>query len=310
MDLSLSPDQAAILDALDGLAKQNVPAAADCREFVLSVPELDAALSEGGFLDVAYDPDLGAVTAALIVERLAHLPCAVEAAASALVRPLLGELPRPICLVDAARTTQPVRFLAPGATVILVDGDKVTSFTATEADVTPVHESLYAYPVAMLTPGSDHADRAQLHNIPAAEVLTRWRIAAAAEMAGLLAAAVDATVTYVSERKQFGRPLGVFQAVRHRLAEDGVRATGARWLALKAAHSGDAGDAALALQYAQDSATQTVYDLHQFLGGMGMTLEHPLHLWTYRLKALLSELGGRQAQAVAAARAIWVEAAE
>ena len=49
------------------------------------------------------------------------------------------------------------------------------------------------------------------------------------------------------------------------------------------------------------------YDFHQFLGAMGMTLEHPLHLWTYRLKALTSELGGRGANAVAAAEAIWGE---
>jgi hypothetical protein len=35
---------------------------------------------------------------------------------------------------------------------------------------------------------------------------------------------------------------------------------------------------------------------------MGMTLEHPLHLWTYRLKALLSDLGGRGGQALAVAQ--------
>ena len=53
--------------------------------------------------------------------------------------------------------------------------------------------------------------------------------------------------------------------------------------------------------HAQESAARVVYDLHQFVGAMGMTLEFPLHLWTYRLKALLSELSGRggQAQAVA-----------
>jgi hypothetical protein len=38
---------------------------------------------------------------------------------------------------------------------------------------------------------------------------------------------------------------------------------------------------------------------------MGMTLEHPLHLWTYRMKALVSEFGGRAAQAAAAADALW-----
>ena len=38
---------------------------------------------------------------------------------------------------------------------------------------------------------------------------------------------------------------------------------------------------------------------------MGMTLEHPLHLWTYRLKALIGELGGRGTSALAAAEGLW-----
>jgi alkylation response protein AidB-like acyl-CoA dehydrogenase len=70
-----------------------------------------------------------------------------------------------------------------------------------------------------------------------------------------------------------------------------------KWLALKAASTADAGDAALAAFHAQDAGSRVAFDLHQMLGAMGMTLEHPLHLWTYRLKALLSELGGRAAQA-------------
>ena len=60
-------------------------------------------------------------------------------------------------------------------------------------------------------------------------------------------------------------------------------------------------DAALAASHAQESATRVAYDLHQMFGAMGMTLEHPLHLWTYRMKALLSELGGRGGQACAVA---------
>ena len=57
--------------------------------------------------------------------------------------------------------------------------------------------------------------------------------------------------------------------------------------------------------HAQEAAKRVGYDFHQFLGAMGMTLEHPLHLWTYRLKALTGELGGRGGNAVAAAEAIW-----
>ena len=304
MQLSLSEDQAQILDAITSLSKSYASPPPDFREFVLTSDDLDQALADNGFLDVAFDPDLGLVTAALIVEQLARLPYAVEAGASALVRPLLGELTRPVCLVEAVTPTGPVRFLKPGATVVVLGAEKVVSFAAEAGEVKPV-ESLYAYPVAMLTPGADVEARSIVHNVSPDEVRARWRLALAIEIAGLLRAAIDITVTYVSERKQFGRPLGVFQAVRHRLAEDHVLATGARWLALKAAHSGDAGEAALAAYHAQEAAARVAYDLHQFLGGMGMTLEHPLHLWTYRLKALVSDLGGAGAQGTDAAALIW-----
>jgi alkylation response protein AidB-like acyl-CoA dehydrogenase len=79
-------------------------------------------------------------------------------------------------------------------------------------------------------------------------------------------------------------------------------AGGVRWLALQAASTGKAGDAALAAFHAQDSAARIAYDLHQMFGAMGMTLEHPLHLWTYRLKFVLSLLDGREAQAMAMAQ--------
>ncbi|QIG80765.1 acyl-CoA dehydrogenase family protein [Stakelama tenebrarum] len=304
MELALSDDQLTILDAVDVLTRPYVSPPTDCRDFVLTSPELDAELVQGGFLDIAFDPDLGAISAALVVEKLARLPYATESAMSALVRPLLGELPAPICMVESDQLTRPVRFLKPGATVVVVFPDKVASFTATEADVVAVAESLYAYPVAKLA-SADFESRLTTHDVSADEVRTRWRLATATEIAGLLQAAVDSTVLYVSERKQFGRPIGVFQAVRHRLAEASVRAMGARWMALKAAYSGDAGETALAAHYAQDSGSKIVYDLHQFLGGMGITLEHPLHLWTYRIKSLLSDLGGRTAQADVAAKEMW-----
>jgi hypothetical protein len=44
-----------------------------------------------------------------------------------------------------------------------------------------------------------------------------------------------------------------------------------------------------------------VTETHQFHGAIGLTLEYPLHFWTYRLKALQGELGGPTAQALAAA---------
>jgi hypothetical protein len=304
MQLSLSEDQTQILDFIDSLTRPYAGVPMHDTSFALTSDELDRELVEGGFLDVAAIPELGPVTAALVAEKLARLPFAVEAAASALVRPLLDpELPRPICLVEEGQLRKPIRFLKPGATVVVVGEGGVRSFTADEAQVRDAgDEVLYAYPVAYLT--EIPADT-RSHDVSADELRRAWRVAVAAEAAGLLAAALQSVTTYVSERKQFGRPIATFQAMRHRLAEAQVLTNGVYWLAMRAAGTGDTGDAALAALHAQEAAKKVGYDYHQFLGAMGMTLEHPLHLWTYRLKLLTAELGGRGAQAVAAADAIW-----
>lgn len=304
MHLALNEDQTQILDFVDGLTKPYASVPLHDISFALTSDDLDAELAANGFLDVMAIPELGAVTAALVVERLARLPFAVEAAASSLVRPLIDpELPRPLCLVEEGELRRPVRFLKAGATVVVVGAAGVRSFTASEAHVRDAGEEvLYGYPVAYLAevPGD-----ARNHDVSADEVLRAWRVALAAEAAGLLAAALQSVTTYVTERQQFGRPIATFQALRHRLAEAQVATNGVYWLALRAAGSGEAGDAALAALHAQEAAKRVGYDYHQFLGAMGMTLEHPLHLWTYRLKLLTADLGGRGANALAAAEAIW-----
>ena len=304
MQLSLNEDQTQVLDFIDSLAKPYATVPMHDVSLALESAELDEALVENGFLDVMAVEELGPVTAALVVEKLARLPFAVEAAASAMVRPLIDpELPRPLCLVEEGQTRKPVRFLRPGATVVMVGPSGVRSFTATEAMIAPAQEdTLYAYPVAFL---NRLPEAMTSHDVDPAEIIRSWRVAMAAEAAGLLGAALASTVTYVSERKQFGRPLATFQGMRHRLAEDQVMTNTVYWLAMRAAGTRDQGDAAMALLHAQEAAKRVCYDYHQFLGGMGMTLEHPLHLWTYRLKLLTAELGGRGAQGLAAAEALW-----
>ncbi|MFN3798271.1 MAG: acyl-CoA dehydrogenase, partial [Sphingobium yanoikuyae] len=104
MDLSLTDDQIAILDAIDTLTRPYAGATLHEAGCALASDALDRDLAEGGFLDIGFDPDLGAISAALVVERLARLPQAVEAAASALIRPLLGDAtPRPLCLVEEGK---------------------------------------------------------------------------------------------------------------------------------------------------------------------------------------------------------------
>lgn len=297
MDFTLTDDQSAVVDAIDRLAQSFNEKPIDFHGFALSGTALDAALVEGEYFDIAQIPEYGPTAAALAVARLAQSPFAVEAALSMLLRNELpdGDWPRPVAVVENGR---PGRFVAQARTLIIIDGEKIGLARPTP-DMVEAVDSIFAYPMGRLvgqpqiTPLSDEA----------ADKVRQWlRVALAAEASGLLQAALASTVEHVSIRKQFGRPIGTFQALRHRLAECAVLAGGVRWLAIKAASTGTPGDAALAASHAQESATRVVYDLHQMLGAMGMTLEHPLHLWTYRLKALLSELGGRGGQARAVAQ--------
>jgi hypothetical protein len=295
MDFKLTPDQQALTSAVDKLAQQFELKPTDFHGFALEGKELERELDDGGYFDIAQVPELGPLAAAMAVERLARLPFTAETALSRLVRPqLAGEWPRPLALIENGR---PGRFVAAARTVLVIDGNNMGIARVEPRDVEPV-DSLFSYPMGKL-----RADvkLTAFAGDEAARLRSWLRVALAAEASGLLHAAIASAVDHLSQRKQFGRPLGTFQALRHRMAECAVLAGGVRWLALKAAGTADAGDAALAATHAQESATRVSYDVHQMLAAMGMTLEHPLHLWTYRLKALLSELGGRggQAQAVA-----------
>ncbi len=296
MNFTLTDDQTALTSAIDRLATHFESKPTDFHGFALAGTELEQELADGEYFDIASIPELGPLTAAMAVERLAWLPCTAEIALSMLVRPHLGaELPRPFAVIENGR---PGRFVANAKTLFIIDGDNISIAHPSADDVEAV-DSLYAYPMGKLK-GS--VKMTALSSSEAANLRKWLRIALAAEISGLLHAAIASTVEHLSIRRQFGRALGTFQALRHRMAECTVLAGGVRWLVLKAASTEDEGDAALAALHAQESATRIVYDLHQMLGAMGMTLEHPLHLWTYRIKALLSELGGRGGQAAAVAQ--------
>jgi hypothetical protein len=295
MDFRLSSDQLTLATEIDKLAAQFETKPTEFHGLALVSQELDTALESAEFFDIAQIPELGPVSAALAVERLARLPYTAEIALSMLVRPQLrADWPRPLAMVENG---QPGRFVAAAKTLLVIEGDTVAILQPAAVTIEPV-ESLFAYPMGKLKAGIKGIEfPAEL----AAHTRTWIRVALAAEISGLLQAAIGATVEHLSVRKQFGRPLGTFQALRHRLAECAVLAGGVRLLALKAASTGTPGDAALAALQAQETATRVVYEVHQMHGAMGVTLEHPLHLWTYRLKALLSALGGRTGQANAAA---------
>lgn len=299
MDFRLTSDQQSLVEAVDKLALQFQHKPTEFHGFALFGDELESELQQGEYFDIAQVPEFGPLTAAMAVERLARLPFTAEIALSMLVRPHLpGGLPRPLAVIENDR---PGRFAATAKTLLVIEGERISVARPSSDDVESV-ESLFGYPMGRL---KRTIDAERLSDADAYTTRKWLRVALAAEMSGLLQAAIDSTVEHLTLRKQFGRPLGSFQALRHRMAECAVLAGGVRWLMLKAAGTGDDGDAALAASHAQESATRVAYEVHQMLGAMGMTLEHPLHLWTYRLKALLSELGGRGGQAAAVARLIF-----
>jgi alkylation response protein AidB-like acyl-CoA dehydrogenase len=119
-------------------------------------------------------------------------------------------------------------------------------------------------------------------------------------------AALAVTDDNAKRRRHFGRAIGSFQAVQHRLAERHVEVQGARWLALEAAARGaPPEEAAAAAAWTLGAAGRVFADTHQLSGAMGFTHAHDLHVWSMRLPALRLEHGGLGAQRRALAQARW-----
>jgi len=294
----------ALMDAVDKLLAQTDATAAsmDGRRCYFSAG-LDVALEEGGFLDAAMVEDFGPAAAAMVVQRVAATTHIVEAAHSALVRPMIeGEWPRPLAVIfgDASR---PARFLVQARTAIVLAPDDVRIVRLDEGDAMPV-ESLFAYPMGQLAdPAACLARSEGIKN--RALVRRTVLLATACEFAGVLQGGLSSVSDYVKTRQQFGRPIGSFQGVQHRLASAASIIAAGTWLGRKAAGDGAMQSALLAAGYLQDCAPRIIYDLHQFIGAMGLTLEHPLYRWTYRARLLLSDLGGASANLRDAAELAW-----
>jgi alkylation response protein AidB-like acyl-CoA dehydrogenase len=134
-----------------------------------------------------------------------------------------------------------------------------------------------------------------------AAAITRARrigaVLLAAEQLGLAQRCLEMTVAHLRERHQFGRPLGSFQALKHRAADLAVGLTQTRAAARYAADqaAGDAPDlpvaAALAQAHASPTALRTAQECLQLHGGIGFTWEHPVHLFLKRATSQAIVLG-------------------
>ncbi|MFE5284887.1 acyl-CoA dehydrogenase family protein [Nocardia sp. NPDC056611] len=119
----------------------------------------------------------------------------------------------------------------------------------------------------------------------------------ASEQVGLAHWCLDSTLEYLKVRKQFGRVVGGFQALKHRLADLFTQVESARAAARYAAATAAAGDAdsaiaaSIAQAYCSDIAVLAAEECVQLHGGIGMTWEHPAHLYLKRAKADQIALG-------------------
>jgi isovaleryl-CoA dehydrogenase len=105
------------------------------------------------------------------------------------------------------------------------------------------------------------------------------RVVLAAGPLGIMRSAMDIVLPYVHERKQFGAPIGSFQLVQGKLADMYVAMNAARSYVYAVAKACDRGettreDAAGAILYAAERATQTALDAMQLLGGNGYTNDY------------------------------------
>jgi alkylation response protein AidB-like acyl-CoA dehydrogenase len=183
------------------------------------------------------------------------------------------------------------------AVIVLLDGDDAVLVDRAAADV---RELVTIDPTRRFATVS--GDGETLGAGPGAESLgagaaDRVRAALAAEVVGVCQRSLEMTVAYVKDRKQFGVPVGSFQAVGHRCAQMLLATESARSAAYFAAWAADADSerlpegAALAAAAAADGGREVTASAIQAHGGIGFTWEADVH-WLYKRAQLDAALLG------------------
>jgi alkylation response protein AidB-like acyl-CoA dehydrogenase len=317
VDFELNEDQQAILESVDRLLAQH---AGPARAIELNRQDsydddLHRLLDESGFStiarDLATETDPAGLEAALVVEAIARAGGVVASAAQILVAPAVSEHtiagPIALCTVGNLAKPVPLRFGAHAKTLLVLGDREVHVLPLTVGELEPVRSS-FGYPMGRLVEENRFPDLSAAGDSlgpEAVQMMTNWwRLSLAVEAVGTMDAALQHTVDYLKQRRQFGRTIGSFQAVQHRLSLCAIQVEASRWLTREAAWHGAQTEAvAAASAFALDAADQVFTETHQLSGAIGFTCEFDLHVWSMRLLALRQELGG-----VGGARRALVEA--
>ncbi|HEV2686092.1 MAG TPA: acyl-CoA dehydrogenase family protein, partial [Actinomycetota bacterium] len=201
----------------------------------------------------------------------------------------------PIANGDAIATigleTDPfVAFAAEADLIVLIDASGARLLTRDDVKAKPVRSQDPARPLYSI-----EAKRGERLDLTAPTA--RAAAAIAAVQLGVAKRLLDMTVDYVKERKQFGKPVGSFQAVKHKLAKVHTAIEDARPAAWFAAYAfaNDLPDAARAANVAKVAASRAEAlanaEALQCHAGIGFTWEHDLHIWLKRGLALQPVFG-------------------
>ncbi|MGI5131204.1 acyl-CoA dehydrogenase family protein [Pseudonocardia sp. CA-107938] len=180
--------------------------------------------------------------------------------------------------------------------LIIADGDGVRLYERSEITATPLRSMDPSRRLFRVTvpPGAGVV----LGRGPRAELMDLQSVGSASVLVGVAQELLDRTVAHVLVRRQFGRPLGSFQAVKHQLAQAATLVTMARLAthaatAAVAAGAGGAHDAArwarICAVDAEAEANRVALQLH---GAIGFSWEHDLQHWLKRGKVLEQAHGG------------------
>jgi alkylation response protein AidB-like acyl-CoA dehydrogenase len=188
---------------------------------------------------------------------------------------------------------EPIAGAAKGASIlVLADGDGAKLVEPGDADLERL--DLIDTTRAYFRVRADGGEKLPGDIGPAGSV---GQVALSAELVGLAQRALDMSVEYAKEREQFGRPIGAYQAVSHRLADMLWAVEEARSLTYYAAWAADADPeslplaASMAKARASDAATSVCHDAIQTLGGIGFTWEHDIHFLLKRARVSSQLMG-------------------
>lgn len=184
-------------------------------------------------------------------------------------------------LIVAARTGSGTSLFVVEAEADHLGVDRLTSMDLTRRHAAVTFEST---PAKLL--GVDGAGASTLRKL-----YDYALVALACEQVGGAAAVLDSTVEYLQIRQQFGRPIGSFQAIKHRCADMLVELESAKSAAAyaTAAVCSGADDTSVAASIAKTYCSTAFYHIAaesiQMHGGIGFTWEHPAHLYFKRAKS-------------------------